>query len=661
MAKKGSLNIIELHVEKVLLGVTVAFLGYLVVHYMMGPNTVEYAGQQVGPDELDTAILAQAEQLKQAVNRASVEPDEVPDFRAQLESEFEAGVLGADDDASLPVPQELRVATTFGRPLPSFEDDDEEAPDIVLVTPLPPVQPTVRTGISVVQEADPLKLGSSAPLLVDDTPAEPTFTEMPWVTFACYYPLEAQRREMVNAGYAGYRSKPYVVGVDVQRREKTASGEWSEWVNVEDSAAMPDVDVPEPVFDDRTDAVVNQEEIDKLLDQVKWYQQVLMQPPFLPTAAGDDWLPPAVPGHEDLGADEEEEEEEAKAPEKDDEPSARAPRAAPTPSRTSPSGSRGRMAGGRGRTSGGRGRFGGGGRAPSTPSPRPQEDESVAARREIREEFKEIRKAIRDRDFSRVTQLASDIQNNQYASRGDKKKARAILERVERAQTRGTGDNYAATVKPSTHPFLTAPEGDNDPAVWFHDTAVEPGKTYRYRMRVKLWNRYVGRVKSLKNRAQAAQSVVTGEWSLPSEPVTVAPKTHFFVTGPRFGEPAARVDVFTWYHGDWLKESFDVAVGDVIGGLRETKTADFDEELKPKEEMVDFGTGAVVLDLRMETPALQRRAAGKEGEFAYSERESLVLVYLDPADGQIKERIDAFDRSDKLYIELKSDYEDLIE
>jgi hypothetical protein len=47
-----------------------------------------------------------------------------------------------------------------------------------------------------------------------------------------------------------------------------------------------------------------------------------------------------------------------------------------------------------------------------------------------------------------------------------------------------------------------------------------------------------------------------------------------------------------------------------------------------------------------------RLAKGK-GQFDYTERKSLVLVYLDPADGQVKERIQAMDASDPLRKKLK--------
>jgi hypothetical protein len=278
----------------------------------------------------------------------------------------------------------------------------------------------------------------------------------------------------------------------------------------------------------------------------------------------------------------------------------------------------------------------------------------VDERRQIREDLKEARKALGKKDYTTALDLARSAERDSCATTPQKKSAKAIAARVERAQ--GMMNPSYVSVE-----FVEHPEQEDTPAVWFHDTSVEPGKTYRYRMRVKLWNRYVGRMKSLRDAQDARKTVLVGDWSLPTGPVTVAPKKHFFVSGPRFDEPAARVDVFTWHNGDWLMETFSVRVGDVIGQLAETKTADFDEQGRAVRENVDFTTEAVVLDLRFDEPVLARRTTGKEGEFAYSERPSLVLVYLDPADGQVKERVDALDRNNITYRNLKDEYELMIE
>ena len=98
-----------------------------------------------------------------------------------------------------------------------------------------------------------------------------------------------------------------------------------------------------------------------------------------------------------------------------------------------------------------------------------------------------------------------------------------------------------------------------------------------------------------------------------------------------------------------------MTVGDVIGDVRKIKVGEYDEEGDEIVDDVDFTTGVVVLDLRFNETVEQRRR-GKDGVFGYSEKKgSTVLVYLDPADGQVKERVSLFDRRDPKKKELEDE------
>jgi hypothetical protein len=211
-----------------------------------------------------------------------------------------------------------------------------------------------------------------------------------------------------------------------------------------------------------------------------------------------------------------------------------------------------------------------------------------------------------------------------------------------------------AAARTTERDLVTHPDSGK-PAVWFHDDSVEPGKTYRYRTRVQLWNRYVGQMRAMKNPEDAKKDIIRGEWSEPSDPITVTPTTHFFVSGSRATANTASVEVWKWLDGRWIKERFDVAVGDIIGGLvQNVKTGDYTEEGEEEKRDVDFTTGAVVLDLRFEEP-IQERWPQKEGAFAYREKTSTIMVYLDPADGQVKERALVFDRRDPVRKQLEEE------
>ena len=205
------------------------------------------------------------------------------------------------------------------------------------------------------------------------------------------------------------------------------------------------------------------------------------------------------------------------------------------------------------------------------------------------------------------------------------------------------------------------PDRTSVPAVFYHDDTVQPGKTYRYRTRVNLWNRYLGQTKSLKNPEDARKAILHGEWSLWSEPVTITPTTHFFVSSLKPGTDKAVVEVWKWIAGKWIKRNFEAGVGELVGGdatlkVEELGDAAGDEKKdgKDKPRSESFSTGAVVLDIRVDQPVKVRIGKGK-GAFDYRDQKSLVLVYLDPADGQVKERVQVLDNSDPLRKKLKSE------
>jgi hypothetical protein len=263
----------------------------------------------------------------------------------------------------------------------------------------------------------------------------------------------------------------------------------------------------------------------------------------------------------------------------------------------------------------------------------------------------EARKAFKQKDYQRAGQLVNQVMNEQYANRGQQNQAKQLMKAIEKIA------NKLATPQAREQlPFITHPEKADLVPVWFHDDTVEPGKTYRYRLRVNLWNRYVGQLQSVANPQEAKQSIVHGEWSEPSEPISVTPSTYFFLANAAFDKSEAFVEIFKWRSGEWIKERFGVRVGDTIGGVKNVTTSDFDEDAKPLRVDMDFNTGAVVLDLRYDEPVPVRTSAGKKGEFTYRTQETLVMTYLEPADGQVKERVLAVDRHNPIKKKLEDEY-----
>ena len=643
MAAKGTLSFAELHVEKLVLGLAAAFTIGLLVYFLMGPNTIEYGGRELAPDELDAAIAQDAENLERAINNAEHKVEPVEQYARKLEDRFRSGLFADGVDEGPAVRPTLAVASALGNPLPPLPDLGSKVTDLVLAPILRPTKPVAQTGISLVYR-EPVQLGEGQPETTEPADSEPV--EVSWISLASWFPREAQKRAMTANRYEGYRARVYVVGLDVQRQEMTASGEFSPWEDVQPSLATPRLTIPTPVIDDRTGEVLNQAELDTALELVKGHQQELMQPEFYDITAGNFWSVPPLEGLED--GSEEEGDEEAGG------------RVEPEPRRTTPQPSRGIQPGRRGGPPGGVRRPPGGVRRPPTGGRRPSATDDGQSRREARKAIDEqlalAKQFLKAKDWSAAEREAKDAKRNKHINRKQTKEADAIIKKAKKglAREQGRRDRDSGPQRLVTNPKGT----EADPAVWLHDDSVEPGKTYRFRMRVKLWNRYVGKRENLANDEDAEKTVLVGGWSLASDPITVAPKTHFFVRSRYYGDaPAATVDVFTWYAGEWYQESFNVRVGDIIGDVREVKTFEEDEEGKAIRRAIDFSTGAIVLNLQLDEEIWFRRAYDN-GEFSYSEARANKLTYLDPADGQVKQKSDRVDREDPRYKELKEEVGD---
>ncbi len=593
MSTRGSLSLVEQHVEKGAVGLAAAFLiGLCVYYFIMEPNKIEYGGQQLGPRELDQTILREAEQLRDAIKRAQAKPWEVANYADQLDRQFKTSLFQAESPDVPGLKQQLAIAGVFGLPLPEARGSTE-VPDIELVTPLPPRDPLVATGISL---AYPRRVTASEEGQPDVAEGEEPI-ELSWITVGAFFPRKAQEEAMLAAQYAKYRAGAFVVGVDLQRQELTFAGDYSDWSDVTPGEIMPQADLSAPIFDDRTGRVLNAEDLDAELETVKSSQADYMQPAFYRVEAGDTWGPPVLGAIVDKGGDDVE--------------------------------------------------------IPAVDEPGEGDDvDRKEQRREVRDNLKNAQKALRERDWSTAKEDAGKVLRSPHANRGQLDQAESVFRTAHREITSQQNREAGAGE------FVVDPETD-DPAIWFHDQTVTPGKTYRYRLRVRLWNRYVGRRDAVSAASQdrVIRTALVGAWSAPTEPVTAAPKRHFFVTGHPFGSSVARVEVFTWHLGNWLKESFDVEVGQLIGDVQEVKTGKLDSRGRAIREPVDFSTGAVVLDMRFDEPVLLRKPSGREGEFTYRESESLVMVYVDPADGQTKESIIEADRADPLYKRLKSEWD----
>lgn len=668
------LQLLEKHVEKVILGLAGVFTLYMLYAYMISsPYQIEFAGKKVVPAALHGEILDSAKGLEVAVRNATGDSAPVEKFSDKLQAALSRGIF-----ADATVSESVRRTVAFGTDIAvkGMEEADDAGGPIALVRPLAPSQPRFVQGRSSIvpkqaeltaAAASPnapgtgrgtgTRGGALAPGGTGDEPekaAGPPPVEDSWVTIASYFDVSGQRDAMAKARYRSHLQKAEFVGMDVERRERQSDGQWSEWKPVPSGMAMPKVEIPEPAIDD-AGVLKNREALNAMRAQVRAEQARLMQPPFFEVKDGEQWSTPPLPGHEPPV-----EEEVKKAP------VVKPPKDEPPPN-VRQQGTGGRVpsvaggGGGRGGRGGGAGPRGGGRGFQPTDDPAAKEE----ARKQAKSDLDEARKMMQAKEYDAALDLANAVKENSEATPQQTNQAEAIIadamKKLEAASGEGApgvglagggggrfggarGGRGQADPDVPKITLITNPEGKKETAVWFHDDSVEPGKTYQYRTRVRLWNRYVGDMKALQNPQEARSAIIAGDWSPISDDITIRPLRHFFVSAGRAGEGKASVEVWTRHNGKWVEKKFEVGPGDRIGGPADVDLGEENEAGKKKKTPVDFSTNAIVVDIR--TAMAKVRTPAKGNSFRVDERESIILTYIDPADGQVKERVQIAERHD---------------
>jgi hypothetical protein len=250
MNGKAILALIEKHIEKGIIFVAGLFLVAMIWFYgIHTPNKAPFDGAQLGPRDLHASVLEKAKQLESAMRNAKAEDVKPQSSARKLVEVHNEGIYAALSPTKPDAPEAkgykiqpvARTLMTGGKEavVPGLTEAEEATASIELVTPLPPEQPVLNFGRSLAVRK-PIRLGESAAPRPgttatgrDEKAGDPT--EVAWVSLAGYWDRDAQRGEMTKNGYAAYRAKVYVSGIEVERQELLATGEWSEPKLVEGS------------------------------------------------------------------------------------------------------------------------------------------------------------------------------------------------------------------------------------------------------------------------------------------------------------------------------------------------------------------------------------------------------------------------------------------
>ena len=607
---KQAVGTIERHAEKGVLGLCGLLLVAAIALYLVSsPSRVEIGGEAVEPSQVDTALADAAERLRHAKSPVDSKPpqDPVADMKTWLTNLILAAKLSPQLPSPLP-------------PLPSVPDIYEgpgQGPSRLVVFPkfLPPKSLQIHTGRTVASVPPAASLSDGA-----STGGSPAYgagggqvggegdrAEFNWVTVSGLYNRAEQEKLCLGAGYGDGRRDHYVAGVDLQRRERRPDGSYTEWQDVKTYAPVY-APAPEPIQVIKSGGgkpTVSSEN----LEYVTWYtdliryplnQLALMRPLFPVPLAGDYWKLPEYPGIliEALDAEY---------------------MVAGGPTGSTPDRSRyaaliedaGTKADATGNTN----------------------DRDIAA---LKERFAKGSSSLAELENQRST--GQELQGRPDLTVKQENEVKRILKEINAAMDKlHTAPPKPPAPGPGPDPSRTAPPRAPAQIVWAHDAlrdSVVSGRTYQYRMRLRLFNRYCAFPGDLKDPADAEKILVVSDWSDTSADVTVKPDSAFFLTSAAANNDV-RAEVFKWVEGEWVKQTFTLEVGKPIGALkRVTLPSDPKKPARP----VNFDTGAVLVAVDPSAPYRPVKKTPDGGLELKSSKNSLAIVYADSA-GQLCRRI----------------------
>lgn len=123
--------------------------------------------------------------------------------------------------------------------------------------------------------------------------------------------------------------------------------------------------------------------------------------------------------------------------------------------------------------------------------------------------------------------------------------------------------------------YTTDLSKQKDPLLfWAFDDTMEPGNTYRYRLRLGVFNPVAGTDQLAPQDADKRNQVILwSEFSQVTRPVAIPKRLYFFAKDVQDQKMTATVEVARYLLGYWRTEDFQVSPGDVIG-----------KEVEPKED-----------------------------------------------------------------------------
>lgn len=529
MKIKG-INPFERNVEKIVVGgVAAVFLGVLALQFVRQPNLITVDNKTVSPADAYRSLEQLAGQLTNKMS--SVETPTPPetsgvDLLGRFKGSLEGDVAPAPSLAWHPPSIDLTI-------------QGDKAPGLGAV--VAEVVPPAPTGALANVTASAIHPGDVAemPELAKFVPAQQPFDKEAVTVEATFDGTALRAAFSADPDGAGpavampgnwWMDATQILGARLEREELASTGEWTNTVQVPGMPGRNDL-----VSQATGGETLHKAGLDALVVEAATAPGQARRPDYYRTIAGPDWVSPREAAEArdkgnaktqierlqsnraDLVKQEADLEEQLK--------SAVDP-GGKTPPKTDDTG-------------GGKGRSGGPGQAPA-----PQQDTSKQPKPKTKPQIEREIKTVKEK-ISRLDKQLKDLgvqtEPGGAPAPGATAKAKALLD---------------------------------DPAirVWAHDLTAEPGKTYRYRVRVVVNNPAFDRGAFISgDQAKFAATPVL--YSAPSEwtaPVEVDPMDCFFIIGATeggegpLGGTRATAELYRFYYGFWRQGKVNLEPGDLL-------------------------------------------------------------------------------------------------
>ena len=596
---KQAVSLVERHVEKGVVALTFLVLLVAVILFLIrSPNTIKIEDKQVDPAGIYDTVRSRASKIRQQIqdHQPKVEKVENPlpklQERADLLAYARAQGVVADQQLTYPVP--------FLPPVPKVgrrTGGEKELAPLVAPTNL---QLAYGRSTIVRQLSLPLDAPELASKQGSDNPLPPDTVN--WVTVSGLFDVRKQQELCEEAGYEQGRLRPYLIRVDLQRRQLQPNGSWPEQWEAVNTYAPYLAPAESQVTLEKQGGQWAANDISR--DDVRWYfgvikawQADLIRPLFPGQQGGDPLHYPPFSLQDlremDLAL-------------------------GYTYERTYPE-----------------------------PPAEEQPDTESMSKRELEQYLRDrLAKLLEGHTIETLTEALEVINQLKELVLSPHKQQELTDKALEIEADLETlrKEEAARGRQPDGTPTTPTPSLQEVPQqlAWAHDClpgSVQGGATYQYRMRLVFYNRFAAAPRDLKNPEDAKIIARPGPWSSPSEPVSIPRETRFFVTTIKGNPPdTVRVHLFKRVEGEWIDHKTYISVGQPIGGTYRIKMP------SGQMEEVQFDTGAILVAIDPDHPLLPPNKDDVE--------RTAVVVYAD-AQGHLYQRLIERDKDDPEYKELR--------